>query len=332
MFPGRKAVSITEMSNILYSVGKAAMTAGILFCYFIGITQPLPRSEFNFRSDNDLYLFNKQDQYYTNGIFFNIRKAADSTHLSAGEVNRIWGITVGQKMYNAYTAQIRYIEEVDRPITAYLFIAADMDRYFTNESFLSFAVEFGTIGQRALGRQFQESIHKVLKLYDIAGWEYQLKNAAGLDASVQYGRLLYRNPSRWLDLSATAAAMVGLNHTGLSLAPTLRLGRVNPLYQSAYTSSRLQAAGSATDNELFFYYTPQIRFVGYDATLQGGIFLHDKGPVTYTPSRWMLYNQFGVTYANRSVTLGLQYTFYSKEVPGMFFRHRYGSVNMSYRF
>jgi len=320
------------MINNLYNTGKAVMTTGILLSYFMGIAQTLPRAEFNFRSDNDLYLFNKQDQYYTNGIFFNIRKAADSTHLSTAEVNRLWGITVGQKMYNAYTAQIHHIEEIDRPITAYLFIAADMDRYFANESFLSFAVEFGTIGQRALGRQFQERIHKVLNLYDIAGWEYQLKNAAGLDASIQYGRLLYRNPSRWFDLSASAEAMVGLNHTGLSVAPTLRLGKVNPLYQSAYTSSRLQAHGSLADDELFFYYTPQFRFVGYDATLQGGIFLHDKGPITYTPSRWMLYNQFGVTYANRLITLGLQYIFYSKEVPGMFFRHRYGSVRMSYRF
>src|SRR5690606_1638844 len=217
---------------------------------------------------------------YTNGIFLNIRTVADSARLSAKETNRLWGITVGQKMYNAYTAQIRYIEEVDRPITAYLFIAADLDRYFSNESFLSFSVELGTIGQRALGRQFQERIHKALNLYDIAGWEYQLKNAAGVDAAIQYGRLLYRNPSRWFDLSANAEAMVGLNHTGLSVAPTLRLGKVNPLHQSAYTSSRLQADGSLVNDELFFYYTPQIRLVGYDATLQGGIFLHDKGPVT----------------------------------------------------
>src|SRR5690606_21756888 len=128
------------MSNTLYNAGKAVMTTGILLSYLMGIAQTLPRAEFNFRSDNDLYLFNKQDQYYTNGIFFNIRKAADSTRLSTAEVNRLWGITLGQKMYNAYTAQIRQIEEIDRPITAYLFIAVDMDRYFANESFLSFAV------------------------------------------------------------------------------------------------------------------------------------------------------------------------------------------------
>lgn len=329
---GEKTVPITEMINNLYNAGKAMMTVGIVFLHFIGGAQPMPRSEFNFRSDNDLYLFNKQDQYYTNGIFFNIRKVADSTRLTSKEINRLWGITIGQQMYNAYTAQIRDIKEVDRPITAYLFVAAAVDRYFANESFLSFSVELGTIGKQAFGRQFQERIHEVFNLYTIAGWEYQLKDAVGFDAAMRYGGLLYRNPSGWLDLSAHAEATIGLNHTGLSVAPTLRLGRLNPLYQSAYTASRLQTNSIPVANELFFYYNPQVRFVGYDATLQGGMFLHDKGPVTYVPSRWMLYHQLGVIYANRAITLGLQYIFYSKEVPGMFFRHRYGSVRVSYRF
>ncbi len=235
-------------------------------------------------------------------------------------------------MYNAYTAHIRYIEEVDRPITAYLFMAANFDRYFTDESSLSLQAEVGTIGQRALGRQFQERIHKALNLYDIAGWEYQLENAFGADIGLQYGRLLYRNPTGWLDLSARTDAVVGTNRTGLTLAPTLRLGRINPLHESAYSASRLQANGKAVSSEFFLYYCPQLNWVGYDATLQGGMFLQDKGPVTYKPARWVFYNQIGAFYARNALTLRLQYIFYSKEVPGMFFRHRYGSVGLGLRF
>ena len=62
------------------------------------------------------------------------------------------------------------------------------------------------------------------------------------------------------------------------------------------------------------------------------MFLRDKGPVTYTPARWVLYNQVGILYANQAITLRMQYIFYTKEVPGMFFRHRYGSVGVGYRF
>ncbi|WP_353124340.1 lipid A deacylase LpxR family protein [Parapedobacter pyrenivorans] len=320
------------MTSHLFRIGKICMVSVLLIGFTLCMAQHHPRAEFNFRNDNDLYLFNKQDQYYTNGIFFSIRKTADSTKLAAAEANRIWGITIGQKMYNAYTANIHYIEEVDRPITAYLFLAASFDRYFESEQFVSVTAEIGTIGQRALGEQFQESIHKAFRLYDIAGWQYQLKDALGIDAAARYGGLLYRNPASWFDVSGHVEATLGFNHTGFSVAPSFRFGRINPLHQSVYTSSRLQARNSPVARELFLYYRPRLHFVGYDATLQGGMFLRDKGPVTHTPARWVWYNQVGVMYAKQALSLHLQYIFYTKEVPGMFFRHRYGSVGMGYRF
>ncbi|WP_262249616.1 lipid A deacylase LpxR family protein [Parapedobacter soli] len=320
------------MTSHLHRIGKICTAAALLFAHVACIAQHRPRTEFNFRNDNDLYLLNKQDQYYTNGIFLNIRKTVDSATLSTNEANRVWGLTIGQKMYNAYTANIRYIEEVDRPITAYLFLTANLDRYFASERFMSVSAEIGTIGSRALGEQFQESIHKAFRLYDIAGWQYQLENAFGVDVAAHYGGLLYRNPAQWFDVSGQAAATLGLNHTGVSVAPAFRIGRINPFHQSAYTSSRLQSRSTAVAKELFLYYRPQLHFVGYDATLQGGMFLHNKGPVTYTPARWVWYNHIGVMYAKNALSLHFKYIFYTKEVPGMFFRHRYGSVGLGYRF
>lgn len=318
------------MAKNLYRTHRLYLTLALLLSF--SLFSFAQQSELNFQNDNDLYLLNKQDQYYTNGIFFSIRKTADSALLTSTEANRLWGITVAQQMYNAYTAQIHYIEEVDRPITAYLFLRFNMDRFFANETFVSLIGELGTIGRRALGRQFQEGVHRALNLYEIAGWEYQLNNAVGVNAAVQYGGLLFRNDAQWIDLSAQGRVTLGLNHTDASIASVFRFGRINPLHQSAYTSSRLQARGEAVDNEFFFFYQPQLKLVGYDATLQGGIFLRDKGPVTHTPSRWMSYHQFGFVYAKQALTLRMQYMFYSKEVPGMFFRHRYGSIGAGYRF
>ena len=320
------------MISFLHHMAKTAVGCILLLGCTLCLAQHGPRAEFNFQNDNDLYLFNKQDQYYTNGIFFNLRKAVDSTRLMANEANRIWGITIGQQMFNAYTASIRSIKEVDRPITAYLFLSANLDRYFETERYLSLSAEIGTIGQRALGKQFQEGVHKVLRLYDINGWQYQLKNAWGVDIAATFGRLLYRNPGKWFDLSAQAKATLGTNHTRASVAPSLRIGRISPLHRSAYTASRLQSRDHAVTHELFLYYRPQLNVVGYDATLQGGLFLRDKGPVTHKPARWVWHNQVGIMYAKHALTLRLQYIFSTKEVPGMFFHHRYGSVGMGVRF
>ena len=330
---GKKNVVINGiMISLLHRIAITAIGCILLSGWTVCMAQHRIRTEFSFRNDNDLYLFNKQDQYYTNGIFFNFRRAADSTVLSPREVNRIWGLTIGQQMYNAYTASIRYASEVDRPITAYLFAAAHLDRYFEREQSLSLSAEVGTIGKRALGQQLQEGVHRAFRLYDINGWQYQLENAWGVDLAARYARLLYRYPARWFDLSAQATATLGLNHTGVSVAPSLRIGRINPLHRSAYTGSRLQARGNSPANELFLYYRPQLHLVGYDATLQGGMFRRDKGPVTHTPARLVWYHQVGVMYARRALSLHFNYISCSKEVPEMFFRHRYGSVGVGVRF
>jgi len=321
------------MTNGPINIIRTAIIAILLVARLLCAGQPgMPQSEVIFLNDNDVYLFNKQDQYYTNGVFISVRKSVDSTRLARTEVNRLWDVTIGQQMYNAYTAHIQHIDEIDRPITAYLFAAAHLDRHFADESFISFSGEIGTIGKRAFGRQLQEGIHKVFGLYDIAGWEYQLNNAFGLDLSAGYGRLLYRPYNRWFDVSARADATVGLNHTRLSAGPTVRIGLLNPLHQSALVSARLQSRAAQSAPELFLHYSPQVTWVGYDATVQGGLLLQDKGPITYTPTRWVWHHRVGVVYARHTITLRLQYVFYTKEVPGMFFRHRYGSLGLGYRF
>ena len=293
--------------------------------------QPL-RMEWSLAHDNDLYLFNRQDQYYTNGILLSFRKAADSTRLRTHEHNRTWSVYAGQKLYTAYTGQIHTMNEVDRPITAYLFAGANLAHYYTNESVLSLSAELGTIGRRALGKQAQEVVHRVLHLYEIAGWEYQLENAFGADISAEYARKIYRNPHRWFDVTAQAVGTLGLTNTRLSVAPTFRLGRLNRLHSTAYFSSRLQSRAATVANELFFYYKPQLSWVGYDATIQGGLFRQDKGPVSFRPARWVFANQVGVMYAHRKITCSLQYIFSTKESSSMFFRHQYGSLGVSFRY
>src|SRR5690606_25195034 len=118
-------------------------------------------------------------------------------------------------LYTAYTGQIHAIEDVDRPITAYLFAGASRTHYYANESVLSLSLELGTIGHRALGKEIQESVHKALNLYDVSGWEYQLKNAFGADIGVAYAKRLYRNTRRWFDITAHTTGTLGLNHTRL---------------------------------------------------------------------------------------------------------------------
>lgn len=314
------------LKTLLLAVAFALFTVGPT------IAQRSPRVEWGFRNDNDLYLLNRQDQYYTNGLMISILKTVDSTKLSPRELNRLWGISAGQKMYTAYTGQVHAIEEVDRPITAFLFAGVHRRHFFANESIVGLNLELGTIGRRALGRQAQESIHRALNLYEVSGWEYQLKNAFGIDLSVDYAKLVYRNRRHWFDITAQTTGKLGLNHTHATISPTFRWGKINPMHTTAYFSARLQSKAQHVGNEFFLYFKPQLRWVAYDATMQGGLFLRDKGPVIFKPARWVLSQHIGVVYARRSLTLNIQYVFNTRESPDMFFRHRYGSLGLNYRY
>lgn len=290
------------------------------------------RHEFCFRHDNDLYLATKQDQYYTNGVFLKYAYATKSSKLSRREVNRTVRFTFGHEMYNAFTAYIDTIDLVDRPITAYMFLRAELNRHFKSEGYFNLGIEVGTIGERALGRQAQELIHRGFKLYDVAGWEYQLENAYGVDIRAGYGKMLYRVPAGWLDLSIHAQASLGLNNTRVNAYPSLRIGRMNPLHTSASADARIQSRDEVAAKEVFVFYNPHASWVAYDATVQGGYFLEEKGPVTSEPIPWVYASEFGFVYAARKTTLSFKYLFNTKEVKSMYFRHQYGTVGIAHRF
>src|SRR5690606_3304205 len=185
----------TFLAMLLTYTQKIIILAATVAFFITGptVAQHSLRMEWGVRNDNDLYLLNKQDQYYTNGLMLTVLKAVDSAMLSSRELNRLWGVNAGQKMYTAFTGQIHAIEEVDRPITAYLFIGAHQRRFYVKESTIGINLELGIIGRYALGKQPQESIHRAFNLYEVSGWEYQLKDAFGIDVGIDYARLLYRN-------------------------------------------------------------------------------------------------------------------------------------------
>jgi len=56
------------------------------------------KNEFGFKSDNDSYLGQGSDRYYTNGLFINFRRALDQQKLKAGLEKKTYEISAGQKM------------------------------------------------------------------------------------------------------------------------------------------------------------------------------------------------------------------------------------------
>jgi lipid A 3-O-deacylase len=292
------------------------------------------KNEFGFKSDNDAYLFYGQDRYYTNGLFINFRHATDQQKLGKNLEKVIYEFTVGQKMYNPGSGSAPIPALHDRPFAAYLYAGSNISLFYKNESALKFGLELGTVGPDALGEDAQELLHKIVGFYELAGWQYQIKNELAVNLSAQYVKLLTRNSDSKTDLSLEAYANIGTTFSGAGAGILFRTGKINQLFNSAATNSVIgnnSTSSKLVKNEVFFYAKPQLNFVAYDATISGSMFNKDS-PVTFDTKRFVFAQQLGFNYSTPRFTFDYSILFKSKEVKSVAKAHQYGTISMYYRF
>jgi lipid A 3-O-deacylase len=297
-------------------------------------------NEIGFQTDDDSYLAQGSDRYYTAGNFAYFRHALnvrDTTHLR----NKVLGFEFGQKLYTPHSGSINFTgadnpQYIDRPFAAYLYVGSALNLLYKDESNLKLGAQIGIVGPAALGRPIQEFIHKVFSLYHPSGWEYQIDNDFEVNLSAEYNRLLAR--ASWADVSLTSYADLGNGFTGAGIGPMFRLGDFNQLFNSESTQSTAIKSRPFTplnSRELFFYYKPQINAVAYDATVQGSLFNSRKPgsmEVTLNPERLIFSNQLGVGYSGKRFVIDAAVIFHTKDVKEMSEAHQWGSVTLLYRF
>lgn len=292
------------------------------------------RNEFGFRSDNDAYLFYGQDRYYTNGLFITFRHAIKMPENETKEtIKKIWEIEAGQYMYNPQSGSVPDITYVDRPFTAYLYGGFRFSWLKRNEQVIRLSIEGGTIGPAALGEDAQKLLHKLVGFYPPDGWQYQLNNAPAINSALDYTRLISKTGEK-TDLSFNGYAHLGTTFSGAGAGVLFRAGNIGKLFNSASTNSRISnnISDSVPQKEIFFYMQPQLHFIAYDATIEGGMFNDDKGPVTFTPNRLAFSQELGVKYAEKRWTASFSLIFRTREISTQVHAHQYGSIGLYYRF
>jgi len=295
-------------------------------------SQGFSSREIGFQNDNDVYLMIRQDQYYTNGLNFYYKKAVDSIKLSDRLQNKTWTINLGQKLYNASDGAVYSSRQVDRPITGYTYIGGKISWFTKKEEVISLGTEVAIIGPRALGKNIQEGFHRTFRFYEINGWEYQLNNSLGIDAQASYSRLLLRNRSKKLDAIIKGDVVLGLNNTRVSASTSFRWGRINRLFESVLLGSRIQSKSRQSDKEFYLFYRPQIDWVLYNSTIQGGLLIADKGPVVFDIKPIVFSQIVGFQFATHSIGLNFSYTFNTNDVRSDASSHQYGTLSLAYYF
>jgi lipid A 3-O-deacylase len=292
------------------------------------------KNEFGFKSDNDSYLGQGSDRYYTNGLFINFRRAFNQQKLKEGLEKKTYEITAGQKMFNPYSGYAPDPARQDRPFAGYLFAEGALSWLYSNESIIKTSVQIGTTGKNSLAEAGQKLLHRTFGFYDTGGWEYQIKNELTLNLSAQYTKLLARVADNAIDLSFEGYANLGTTFNGAGAGILIRTGSLNQLFNSAYTNAVVgnnAKTKALVKREIFFYAKPQLNVVAYDATIQGSLFNNDS-PVTFNQKPLVFAQQLGVNYSSQRFTIDYGMIFKTREIKSTARAHQWGTISMFYRF
>jgi len=219
-----------------------------------------------FTYENDF--FGATDRYYTQGVHLEVvhprlRLPGVARLLIAPKnVRTRFGVAFEDDGYTSSDLKQATIPFGDHPYAGTkqlrtFMIANDTARARVTSSSLT----IGLIGPGAGGREIQTYIHRRTGNTIPMGWTHQIRNDLILNYEVT-GEQRVRRWGNIAQVSAHGVARLGTYQSGLTSGATLMLGRLPALPQRSRGASRA----------LYAYAKPQLQFVGYDATLQGGLF------------------------------------------------------------
>jgi lipid A 3-O-deacylase len=284
-------------------------------------------SFFRFHYDNDY--FTKTDEYYSQGVTFEYvhpsLKKNPVTKLLWKPFGTAAQYGIGLNLF-AYTPTSILSDSIlygDRPYNANISLktfSIQVDDIHQQQ--ISTAFSLGIMGPAALGFEMQDNIHKWLKNPRPHGWQYQTKNDIIINYQLNYEKQLLQAGNNFL-LNTIAEARIGTLNNKLSGGFNFMAGRFNKRFRPVTYEKRKA--------EFYLYAQGRVNFIGYDASMQGGLFTRnnpyviaagDVNRVTFQADAGVIvnFNRFYLSYTQSILT---------KEFNGGTY-HRWGGVSAGF--
>lgn len=257
------------------------------------------KGQFVYNYDNDV--FTATDRYYTQGVRFDLisptMKKLPTSFLLISHKNssqKLYGIAIDQNCFTPRSIRYDTIKIGERPFSGNIFLSHFLisnskekkERIFTK-------IDIGAMGPCAMCEQEQKGIHKLINNIQPLGWEYQLKNHVFLNYTLGFekGIIAERN----FEFIVIAQTRIGTVYNDVGLGSIIRIGKMNSYFNSFGTIS-LQK----TKFQVVFFMKSLARIIGYNATLQGGLF--NKNDIYVLPASQ-------ITRTIATITSGISFTF-----------------------
>ncbi|MGL1886554.1 MAG: lipid A deacylase LpxR family protein [Reichenbachiella sp.] len=283
--------------------------------------------------DNDFFLLDLSDRYYTSGIILGYRRLIGSSSVMYNPWNfktlnkSVLEISFKHKIFNSVDIHDDEPELIDRPYAGLMYLTISEDQYWKN-NLLSIGVDMGWMGPGNRTDDIQTNAHLAIGWVVPRGWEdYQINNSPIIQIGSRYVREIVS--SKQYSVSLEANGQVGSIESFFTGGASIRLGMVNRISGSVYHASR-QSNSEDLRREFFVFYAPGIKTVFYNATIEGNLwgepsqFVKEAKPIVY-------YHKVGVMYGHSLFDFKFYFTFLSEEVVGGQ-QHGYGSLSFAFRF
>ena len=286
-------------------------------------------------TENDNYDFGGTDRYYSNGFILQYNTLDKKTPRNK-YLKSIHNWEAGIKIYNPIrnNRSLALVTELmDRPYAGWTYLSYGKTQIAAIGNVLQYQLTAGIMGPASQAQQVQEAWHRIWGIYRLYGWELQVNNALGINAQAAYYPQIHRSDDHRFRMHGVLQSAVGNTFTHAIVGMLFQTGKLQPAHQSAWWGAALgkKEKGPAKHESIFFV-EPSIMLQAYNATIQGGMLVSDKGKFI-TPIRGLVGQlRTGMLLSGNRNSFRWYYTFRTKEGARMQRAEAWGSIGLSHRF
>jgi len=308
---------------------KIFFTAILINLYLLASAQNTEVMELKFGMDNDIFAwYNNSDRYYTYGLFASLSYKSKK--------NPKWAIFENKEVVNEISYGLQAYTpgnftdnddplSYDRPFAGWNYIGYGK-RLNSQDQSLFIGTTIGILGPAAAAGRIQNWFHGVIGDDYVDGWDNQVKNQFGINLLTQFNKKLWGGKNT--DLLFESHNSLGSIFTHSTNRIRMRIGKFSPINSSVIYGNRVLGDGKS---ELFFTTSVGFKAVGYNATLQGGIFNNEQLLPASDLNRGVGLFSYGLYYAKKKFSAGAEIIHTRGEVAKTL-DHKYGTIWAAFTF
>lgn len=283
--------------------------------------------EFTIANENDFYLLNDSDKYYSNGLIFHYRWVPQKH--AKDSVKTIWDFEFAHKFFTPQDLLISDVDEFHRPYAGLFYTGLEYNQYRKKTSRQHFGIELGLVGQGSGGEDLQVWYHNAVGFPAPRGWQYQIPNEFMINLKGGFNRQYVLAPGK-TDIISSTDFSIGTGFTHAIQRLDFRIGKLQWLRNSAFTNALIGTGSNNVPRHNYIFLGYGIQYVAHNITIDGSIW-NDDAVHTETSRPWVRHLRVGFASSSDKATFKLTYNWLSQEVSNTG-RHAYLALELLLRF